>query len=69
MVLLQKETDMRQEGIWGGGPKIVALSNSLNRQIVLLERVDHENMHDNTTRLEVKARIGPQTTMRISYIY
>ncbi len=61
-------SDMRQEGVWGGGPEIVALSNSLNRQIVLLERVDTENMHDNTTQLEVKARIGPQTTVRPIYI-
>mmetsp|Transcript_13281 Transcript_13281/g.25924 ORF Transcript_13281/g.25924 Transcript_13281/m.25924 type:complete len:453 (+) Transcript_13281:121-1479(+) len=34
--------DMRQYGVWGGGPEIVALANALGRQIILLEPWDDD---------------------------
>lgn len=65
-------SEMKRENVWGGGPEIVAISNSLNRQIVLLETMHgHDNyLHDdnNTTHLKVRARLGPQTTIRPIYI-
>ena len=36
--------NMRQEGVWGGGPEIVALANWMERQIVLLEPMDECNI-------------------------
>lgn len=61
-------SEMRHENVWGGGPEMVAVSNSLNRQIVLLETMRHGYFLDNTTYLEVRARLGPQSTVRPIYI-
>lgn len=64
-------SEMKRENVWGGGPELVAISNSLNRQIVLLEAMHgNDNLHDDnkTTHLKVRARLGPQTTIRPIYI-
>ena len=59
-------SNMRSDNVWGGGPEIVALANSLNRQIVLLELVAKD---DDVFSLKVTARFGPpQSTEHTIYI-
>lgn len=59
-------SNMRSDNVWGGGPEIVALANSLNRQIVLLELVAKD---DDVISLKVTARFGPpQSTEHTIYI-
>lgn len=50
---------MRKEGVWGGGPEIVALTNGIKRNIVLLEpRIEQST--DGSICLEVIATFEPK---------
>ena len=63
-------SDMRREA-WGGGPEIVALANSLKRQIVLLEVADaHESNGEegDAIYLKITARFGPASQRTAIYI-
>lgn len=48
--------NMRDAQVWGGGPEIVVLANTLKCNIVLLE----ENRTASDINLKVSARFGPQ---------
>lgn len=59
---------MRQENVWGGGPEIVALSNFIERPIVLLEPTDtyitegvgeEQKSQPGTIYLKTAAQFGP----------
>ena len=73
--------DMCQEGVWGGGPEITALANSMERQIILLEPVDRSTMHEDggtavnendsgcnlsTIYLRTMAKFGPMSDSNLS---
>ena len=61
--------EMEQDNVWGGGPELIALSNSLSRQIVLLETIQHDpSREENTTYLKIIARLGPRATSRPIYV-
>ena len=49
--------EMKEDCVWGGGPEVVVVANSLGRQIILLE----ESTAADETRIELKvvARFGP----------
>ncbi|KAL9182293.1 hypothetical protein ACHAXT_012945 [Thalassiosira profunda] len=62
--------DMRREA-WGGGPEIVALANSLNRQIVLFEvaNADESNGEEgDAIYLKKTSRFGPASGINPLYI-
>ena len=62
-------SNMRLENVWGGGPEIVALSNALKRQVVLLKPVNDADTTNDVISLKTMARFGPLvTTEKTIYI-
>jgi len=59
---------MRQANVWGGGPEIIALANSMQRKIILLEPISEDQSIDigavcgKSIYLKTIARFGPPST-------